>query len=199
MQQINLLPSKLLSTQKQFTAKKVSVALLVVISILTVVTWIQWWVLSSNENEKKIALQTQQEVLLEIKLITAKINKFSDDSKLKRILVNKELELKNKQNVLRVLSESHFGNTKGFADHMAGLSRQHIEGLWITNFNIHDGGKKLSLQGSTFEPEHVPKYLLKLSHEVSFSGVEFKTFHMQRHLDTNRIDFDIRSNIKEAS
>jgi len=198
MQQINLLPSGSSSTKKQLTANSAGLLLMASVVVMALVTGIQWWMLSGKENEKRVADNYQKELMLDIKTITAEINQYSNGSEFKRILVSKELELKNKQNVMDVLSGQGFGNTKGFAGHLTGLSRQHIEGLWLTNFNIHQGGEKLNIQGSTYAPEHVPKYLMKLGNEASFRGVEFKTFLMQRDHDTDRIDFDIRSNKKEA-
>ena len=168
------------------------------VALLILITGVQWWLLTSKENEKQQIIQTEKDILIEIETITTEIAKISDDSELTETLVHKESELRNKKHVLQVLSSQRFGNTEGFASHLTGLSRQHIDGMWLTNLRIHQGGEKLNLQGSTFSPEHVPRYLQNLSKEPSFEGVEFKTFLMQRNIKTNRIDFDIRSNHKEA-
>ncbi len=198
MQQINLFQSSLGSSQKHLPVQMAGYLLATFAALITLITGVQWWLLSSKENEKQIIIQTKKDILIEIETITTEIARISDDSELKETLVNKESELKNKKHVLQVLSAQRFGNTKGFVSHLTGLSRQHIDGMWLTNLRIHQGGEKLNLQGSTFSPEHVPKYLQNLSKEPSFEGVEFKTFLMQRNIDTNRIDFDIRSNQKEA-
>jgi len=198
MQQINLYQSSLRSSHSNVPVQKAGYLLVASVAVLMIITGIQWWLFNSKENERQLAEQQQKDIFLEIKTISAEIARVSDDSALKRTLIEKEAELANKKNVLLVLSGQRFGNTKGFASHLTGLSRQHIEGMWLTNLSIHQGGEKLNLQGSTYSPEHVPRYLQNLSKEPSFDGVEFKTFLMQRNLDTNRIDFDIRSNQKEA-
>ncbi len=198
MQQINLLQSNLRSTYRQWSAQKAGYVLVAAVAFLSVITGVQWWLLSSKESEKQLVEQQQKDILLEIKTISAEIARIGDDSELKKTLIQKESELANKNNVLLVLSGQQLGNTDGFASHLIGLSRQHIEGMWLTNLSIHQGGEKLNLQGSTFSPEHVPMYLQNLSKESSFDGVEFKTFLMQRNPETNRIDFDIRSNRKKT-
>jgi len=198
MQQINLFQSNLRSAHRQLPLQKAGYVLAVSVAVFTVITGIQWWLLNNKQNEKQLAQQQQKDILLEIKTISAEIARISDDSELKKNLIAKESELVNKQNILQVLSGQRFGNTNGFASHLTGLSRQHVKGMWLTNLSIHQGGEKLNLQGSTYSPEYVPRYLQNLSKEPSFKGVEFKTFLLQRNLKTNRIDFDIRSNQKEA-
>jgi len=198
MQQINLLQSSFRSMHNRWTLQNAGYVMALSVFMLAVITGIQFWLLSNKENEKQLSLLHKEDILLSIKNISAEISKISDDSELKKRLVGKEAELANKKNILQVLSGQRFGNTKGFASHLSGLSRQHIKGMWLTNLSIHHGGEKLNLQGSTFSPEHVPRYILNLSNEPSFEGVEFKTFLMERNRETNRIDFDIRSSQKEA-
>ncbi|VAW90936.1 hypothetical protein MNBD_GAMMA21-2260 [hydrothermal vent metagenome] len=198
MQQVNLLQSSFRSTHHRWTVQHAGYLMVASVAVLTVITIIQWWLLSNKEDEVLFSQKNKGDILISIKKISAEISRISDDSELKKKLVTKEAELANKNNILHVLSGQRFGNTKGFASHLAGLSRQHVEGMWLTNLSIHHGGKKLNLQGSTFSPEHVPRYILNLSNEPSFEGVEFKTFLLERNIENNRIDFDIRSSQKET-
>ena len=198
MQQINLLQSSFRSTHRRWTVQNAGYILVASVAVLSVITIIQWWILSNKEDEVLLSQQQKDDILISITNISSELSKISDDSELKKKLVAKEAELANKNKILQVLAGQRFGNTKGFASHLTGLSRQHIEGMWLTNLSIHHGGKKLNIQGSTFSPEHVPRYIINLGNEPSFEGVEFKTFLLERNLETNRIDFDIRSSQKEA-
>lgn len=198
MQQINLLQPEIRSSQKRLPFKKVVHYAGIVLAVISVITTVQWWQQYSQSQDLIAAKQEKADILKQIETITTEIASMSDDSNFKKVLLEKEQELANKKNVLTVLSGQQFGNTKGFAEHLTGLSRQHVDGLWITALDIHAGGEKLNLQGSTFLPEHVPQYLQNLSKETSFKGVEFKTFLMERDKDSSRVDFDIRSTQKEA-
>ena len=168
------------------------------VAVLLVISAFQWWQQQAQQQSLIEARLEKEALLKKIQTITTEIAATSDDSAFKRILLLKEQELQNKALVLTVLSGKAFGNTKGFAEQLTGLSRQHIEGLWLTHLDIHAGGEKLNLQGSTFTPEQVPRYLQNLSKEPSFYGVEFKTFLMERDKGSTRVDFDIRSTQKEA-
>jgi len=198
MQQINLFQSELRSTQSSLAGKKVVTYVGAFVAVLLVISVFQWWQQQSQQANLIAANKEKDDLLKKIQIVTTELAALSDDSEYKNILLLKEQELQNKNRVLSVLSGQKFGNTKGFADQFTGLSRQHVDGLWITHLDIHAGGEKLNLEGSTFSPSHVPHYLQKLSSEPSFSGVEFKTFLMERDEGTKRIDFDIRSTQKEA-
>lgn len=198
MQQINLLQAELRSTQNRLAPNKVLGYMGSFVAVLVVISVFQWWQ-QLGQQQNLIEARLEKDALLKkIQVITTEISATSDDSAFKKILLLKEQELQNKELVLTVLSGKAFGNTKGFAEQFTGLSRQHIDGLWLTQLDIHAGGEKLNLQGSTFTPEQVPRYLQNLSKEPSFYGVEFKTFLMERDKGSPRVDFDIRSTQKEA-
>jgi len=198
MQQINLYQSELRTTQKALSANRAVTYAGGLVAILALITVVQWWEKSSQLQQLVEVKQQKEQLLKQIEAVSNEIASMSDDSEYKKILLNKEQEIKNKELVLSVLSGQKFGNTQGFAEQFTGLSRQHIDGLWLTHLDIHAGGEKLNLQGSTFTPESVPRYLQNLSNEPSFKGVEFKTFLMEREQGTSRVDFNIRSTQKEA-
>lgn len=199
MQQINLYQSELRSKEKTVSANKAISYVLGMLALVAVISTVQWWQQSRQQQVLVEARQQKDELLKQIQAVTNEIAAMSDDSEYKKVLLDKEQELNNKQLVLGVLSGQKFGNTKGFAEHFTGLARQHINGLWLTHLDIHAGGEKLNIQGSTFTPEYVPRYLQNLSGEPSFQGIEFKTFLMERQQGSSRVDFSIRSTHKESS
>ena len=199
MQQINLLQSELRSLQKGLSVKNAASFVGIFLAVIGLITTIQYWQKYSQQQNLLASKQEKEQLVKDIQVISTEITGLSDDSEYKKILLVKEQELHNKEKVLTALTGQEFGNTKGFAEHFTGLSRQHVDGLWLTSLDIHAGGEKLNLQGSTFTPEYVPRYLQNLSDESSFKGVEFKTFLMERDKGSSRVDFDIRSTQKEAS
>lgn len=199
MQQINLYQSSIRSPRQVLTVPQLGVAAMVLIGVLAVTSGLQWWWLHRSEQQVNTAKQEQTQLMQEIEQLSKQLALSSNDSELKKTLGSKETELQDKQYVLQALTGKHFGNSQGFAEQFTGLARQHLDGIWLTGLYIHAGGEKLNLQGSTYEPELVPRYLQRLAQEPSFQGIEFKTFLMQRADKSTQIDFDLRSTPKESS
>lgn len=199
MQQINLYQSSIRSPRQVLTVPQLGVAAMVLIGVLAVTSVLQWWWLHRSEQQVNTAKQEQTQLMQEIEQLSKQLALSSNDSELKKTLGSKETELQDKQYVLQALTGKHFGNSQGFAEQFTGLARQHLDGIWLTGLYIHAGGEKLNLQGSTYEPELVPRYLQRLAQEPSFQGIEFKTFLMQRADKSTQIDFDLRSTPKESS
>jgi len=198
MQQINLYQASVRSQKQVFTLSQLGLAASVLVGILCVTSVVQWWLLHRSTQELQTTKAEQQKLNASIEALSKQLAQSSNDSELKKSLASKESELADKQYVLEALSGKRFGNNKGFAEQFTGLARQHVDGIWLTGLSIHGGGEKLNLQGSTYEPELVPRFLQRLAQEPSFAGIEFKTFLMQRAEKSSQIDFDLRSTPKES-
>ena len=193
MQQINLYQSVLHKKQNRLAPALLARYGVTAAAVLAVISAVLAWQYYGASHELEQLKLSQAALLQEVQKVSAELSAISDDSVLLASITKKEKELANRQNVLQVLSGKHFGNAKGFASHFVGLSRQHIDGVWLTSLHIHSGGTRLNLSGSTYTPEDVPKYLQKLSEEPGFRGLEFKTFLMQRKDKSSLVNFDIRS------
>lgn len=97
-----------------------------------------------------------------------------------------------KTRLVRALARQSFGNTEGFSQHIAGLARQHVSGLWLRAVRIRRGGRELALAGSTLDPELVPRFIQQLGREPVFAGADFSSLRLQRsEEDPGRIDFSL--------
>ena len=85
-----------------------------------------------------------------------------------------------REQVQQLLQNGALGNTHGYSDYFVAFSKQHIPGLWLTNFDIADGGSKVTLQGRATAKELVPQYLQRLSKEKVLSGLQFRIFQVTR-------------------
>lgn len=197
MQQINLYQDVLKKKQNRFAPAQLLQYGLVAFGVLVVVSIVQTWQYYAAQGDIAELKSQQQQLLFQVQTISNELSAISDDTLLKAAISKKEQELLNKQNVMQVLSGRQFGNIEGFANHLRGLSRQHIDGIWLTGLHIHSGGTRLNLSGSTYAPENVPKYLQNLAQEPGFRGLEFKTFLMERKDKSSLVNFDIRSKQNE--
>ena len=93
---------------------------------------------------------------------------------------------------------------------MLAFARQVPNGLWLTGFNITEGGNGVALQGRSLKPELVPLYVSQLKRENIMQGKSFSALQMQLpqissvavagQIDTKKpveyaayIEFDLRS------
>ncbi len=193
MQQINLYQASLRQPQEILSIRQVGKLLIGVLVLLGVANAIQVWLgYRSNNTLAELRIE-QQAIIATVQTLNQEIVARNDNGKIAAQLTELDRELQNKQQVFQLLSGKRFGNVDGFATQFSGLARQRIEGLWLTELYIHEGGEKLNIRGTTMQPELLPRYLQRLSKEPVFHGVEFKTFIMQRDKDHSQVNFDLRS------
>ena len=201
LQQVNLYSDDLKAQKVNYSAAvvlKLNVVILIALSLVT-------GFLTYQSQQKQVLLTTQQEkqqqATNELKLVQAELSNLQKDATLRNIVEKKSQELSNKQKVLGILSKDEFGNTIGFIEHISGLARQRIDGLWLTNIRIASGGTDIALDGSTSKPTLLPKYLQKLSAEKVFSGTEFQSLVMSRQEKQKKwLSFSLKNkNITEVS
>lgn len=180
LQQVNLYQDELKTKKLKYSAlilMQLSVFLIVVLSVAAGFKYLQLQQHQSTLVEKQ---QKQKAAMAELQKIQAELALRKKDSTLAARILQKTNELANKQKVLNILSRDEFGNTKGFIEHVSGLARQRLDGLWLTKIRIADGGTGVTLNGTTSKPSLLPKYLQRLSAEKVFSGTEFQSLLMAR-------------------
>lgn len=82
-------------------------------------------------------------------------------------------QLDDRQQIVDALQSGAIGTTAGFSEYMRAFSRQRMDGLWLTGFDIAAGGKELMLRGRTLGADLVPAYLAGLNREVPMQGRQF--------------------------
>ena len=69
----------------------------------------------------------------------------------------------------RALAES----SGGFSEYMRVFSRQKMDGVWLTGFDIASGGEELTITGRASSADLVPAYLQRLNREAPVQGRQF--------------------------
>lgn len=82
--------------------------------------------------------------------------------------------LQQRRQILLSLSHQPRDMTHGFSEHLAGLGRQQLKGLWLSSIALQAGGEQISLKGSMQEAALLPRYLQDLGKEPVFSGLRFQ-------------------------
>jgi hypothetical protein len=98
--------------------------------------------------------------------------------------------------VVDTLKSGALGNTTGYSAYMQAFSRQVIEGLWLTGFNVIGDGAHITLNGSVLKPELLPAYIQRLNREAVIQGKTFSKLQMQQPvLDDVKVAEQMRARI----
>lgn len=180
MQQVNLYQDELKKQKLNYSSLMFVQLSLVLIVVLSAVTGFSYFQLQQHQTSLVDKQHKQKIAMAELQKIQAELSLRKKDTNLAKRIRERTNELANKQKVLNILSRDEFGNTNGFIEHVSGLARQRIDGLWLTQIRISGGGTDVALRGTTTKPDLLPKYLQRLSSEKIFTGTEFQSLLMAR-------------------
>lgn len=90
-------------------------------------------------------------------------------------------------------------DTVYFSELLAGLARQHVDGLWLSRIEISANGQDMYLEGSTLDAKRVPQFVGNLSQEEAYLGREFHKVVIKRNeKDAAMLDFVLTSGVTES-
>lgn len=82
-----------------------------------------------------------------------------------------------RRDVLQALADGGLEKGGGFAEVMGGLSRQAMDGLWLTAFAV--AGSDVEIRGRMLDPALLPDYIRRLNGESAFRGRRFDALEMK--------------------
>lgn len=112
------------------------------------------------------------------KLVAELAVKHKPNAPLEAALAALDAQLKDRQEIIETLKSGAVGDTAGFSDYMRAFSRQSINGLWLTAFDI--AGNELALQGRTLSADLVARYLNQLNQEKALKGRRFAAMRINQ-------------------
>jgi hypothetical protein len=113
-------------------------------------------------------IKAKQEVTAAAKTVPRKA-----DPGVEAKVVELNSQLKAREDVVEALRGGAVGTTAGFSEYMRAFSRQRVEGVWLTGFDIAGGGADLTITGRALTADLVPHYLLGLKREAPMQGRQF--------------------------
>ena len=84
------------------------------------------------------------------------------------------------QELLDLLSSGKSGRIEGFSGFMIGFSRLARQELWLTGFQISNGGEEIEIHGRLFDPVHLPAYVQQLNSVPVFQGRRFAALDLKK-------------------
>lgn len=162
-QQINLYLAEFRPSRNYLSGRGVlqgAVALAVVLVVLAVVEVVQ-------ERDLRSELQLAQERLAAQTNITNELQqnlaRRGSDPALVEELSSREQQLAESREMLDFLRGTNLGNISGFSEFMKDLSRAAFDGLWLTEFDLLQGGQHVRLKGIAQQSAMVPDFIGRLS------------------------------------
>ena len=176
-QQINLYQSAVIVKTSPLAARRLLSVVIVCFGLLLLgygaSRW-QLWRLESHLADVKVQSQAAQEAQLK---------------------VEKAVRLP----LLTLLAGHSPDEFPGFSECLRGLASEDLDGVWLRDITLAEGGHSLVLQGSALRAELVPRYVQRLSRQASFAGLEFASLVMSRSEERKEsVDFVLRSTLEEA-
>jgi hypothetical protein len=110
--------------------------------------------------------------------LVAEIAALKPSAQLEQEVIGLESTLQGRREVVDTLKSGAIGNTRGFSDYMLAFSRQNLNGLWLTGFDV--AGNELAIQGRTLNADLVAKYLNRLNQEKALNGRQFGVMRISR-------------------
>lgn len=179
-QQINLFNPIFLKQKKVFTALPMAEALGVIIAGALLLTWYAGQRVADLERTAasgKTTLADRERRLVEANKQFAPRQK---SAVLATDLAQAEAELKALHQVESVLRDGRLGNAAGYAEYFRALSRQNVNGLWLTGVSIVGAGNDIGVQGRAMQPTLIPAYIARLKSERVMHGKTFASLDISR-------------------
>lgn len=130
------------------------------------------------ERELKVVARQESVALDRLQEIGPLINAVTGETNWSEQLDNSLRMLAERQAVLNLIQGSTLGDTDGFSRHMRALSRQDIDGLWLTHIVLSALGDKTRLEGRAVRAELIPLYVQGLTIEAPFAEQRFNRFQI---------------------
>jgi hypothetical protein len=77
------------------------------------------------------------------------------------------------QRVLNSLRTQNELSNRPFSSYFQGLARRTLDGLWLQDIYISQGGQSIMLAGNTYKADLIPQLIKELKNEPAFQGITF--------------------------
>ncbi|MCE9641815.1 MAG: PilN domain-containing protein [Betaproteobacteria bacterium] len=112
--------------------------------------------------------------------LNAELTGRKPNTQLEAEITGLESVLKGRNEIIVALQSAGIGTTTGFSEFMRAFSRQDVNGLWLTGFDIAGGGTQLTLTGRALNADMVPGYLKRLNAEPPMQGRQFAAMRISQ-------------------
>lgn len=168
-------PRRDLLTLNRFAA----LAVFAVIAVFAGASYASWHATAATSRQQ--AAETQAPAIRQaVELAQERLSARVVDPRLQADVDELSAVLRNRALLLKWVEQFAQQGAKGFSPYLAGLARQAVDGVWLTELEVDRETDNLALAGLTRDASLVPLYLERLRVEEAFAGRGFRHFELQR-------------------
>ena len=196
-QQINLYQPQFRPQTRMFPAWFMLQAVAVLILGMALLYVFAQQRINGVEQELTIVAQQESIVLERLQTIGPLINAVTGETNWSEQLDDSLRMLAERQAVLNLIQGSSLGDTRGFSPHLRALSRQDIDGLWLTHIALSAMGDKTRIEGRAIRADLIPLYVQGLASEAPFAEQRFHRFQIDNPVDEDEtaLSFSMDSDV----
>ena len=162
-QQINLYQAEFRIKRDKLTVAVMLKTLAIVLGLLTAASG---WIFATNYRLGQQLEVLREELAIESRRtseIDSLLAQRTQDRDLEMRLERAEQNLQSSRQMRELLSQTGLGNIDGFSETFKDLSRASIDGLWLTEIALTEGGEAVLLKGFTEDSAMVPTFVARLA------------------------------------
>lgn len=177
-----------------FTAM-IQICLLVVVCMAGLTGWVEWqstkFAADLVEHKKQFQIKTTQLISM------GKVSPSKNLDALKQELSDLERKLSEQRKTITELTQVRDNFGSGVSEYLSSFSRQSPKGVWLTGFNVKQGGSILKIEGSSLKPSLIPIFLQNLSTEPVLEGARFGMLEIEREATNGQyVDFIVYTGVE---
>jgi hypothetical protein len=184
-QQINLYQPLFRNEHKLFDATTIAAALAIVAAGLLAIASYSWWRLAQLERQFHSVQAQESEQNGLVARANAMIAQGESQASIEARSKTLALELARRQQALRYLQgdggqSDTMRASHGFAERMAALAREQVDGLWLTGAVFSSEADGFALTGEALRADLVPLYLQRLAGEAVLAGTKLQSIEIRQ-------------------
>lgn len=173
-QQINLLGDRFRKKRFSFTsAAAMAYGIGIAAALVLLLAGYEDWALRAIEAQAQASARSLKEASLAYEKVAGPRIAPKASPHLEARVAELNAQLKARAEVVDALKTGAVGSTAGFSEYMRVFSRQSLDGLWLTGFDIAAGADELTITGRALSADLVPAYLQRLNREGPMKGRQF--------------------------
>lgn len=179
-QQINLYTEDMRPRQELFTATRLAGVVLAALIFVVISAGYASWQASGSGADRQAAQVRLAEIRSDLADVVTQLEGRTVDPALAAELERLNLDLQNRVALITRLENLALRGAQGFSPLLTGLSRQAVDGVWLTSLEVDREPGNLVLRGLTEDGGLVPYYLEQLRLEPAFAGRRFRQFRLEQ-------------------
>ncbi|BBO19785.1 MAG: hypothetical protein HKUEN07_34930 [Rhodocyclaceae bacterium] len=139
---------------------------------------VRWENQQLNEEAGRIGAELSQRQA-ELARLNEELAQRKVDKETEAALLRAEAALQGRERVREALDSGALGSSDGFAEFLRAFARQAREGLWMVGLQVAEGGRNITLEGRTQNPDQIPGYIRGLNSETILRGRSFEAMNVR--------------------